>query len=136
VAGLGNPRHDADSFLPIPSPCLPRQQLIEWIALGRELGMETDCRSSTSEITRAIRLRRKISAVQQPQPETFEVRVETSLELSTQIPEHCIAAANPASVLQPNSQSYAPPVSDAFLVGSSLCSLPSPAGLLRSSKDG
>jgi indole-3-glycerol phosphate synthase len=85
--------NDADSFLLIVA-VLRQQQLIDLIALGRELGMEAMVEvHTTEELTRAIAAGAKIIGVNNRNLRTFEVRVETSLELIDQIPEDCIAVS-------------------------------------------
>ena len=85
--------NDADSFLLIVA-VLRQQQLIELIALGRELGMEPMVEVHTSEeLTRAIAAGAKIIGVNNRNLKTLEVRVETSFELIEQIPDDCIAVS-------------------------------------------
>src|ERR1700687_1456279 len=68
--------NDADSFLLIVA-VLRQQQLIELIALGRELGMEPMVEVHTSEeLTRAIAAGAKIIGVNNRNLKTLDVRVE------------------------------------------------------------
>src|SRR5258707_9161025 len=88
--------NDADSFLLIVAT-LRQQQLIELIALGRELGMEPMVEVHTSEEhARAIAAGAKIIGVNNRNLKTLEVRVETSFELIEQIPDDCIAVSESA----------------------------------------
>jgi len=122
--------NDADSFLLIVA-VLRQQQLIELIALGRELGMEPMVEVHTSEeLTRAIAAGAKIIGVNNRNLRTFEVRVETSLELIDQIPEDCIAVSesgirSAAELAKLHAAGF-----DAFLVGSSLMLATDPAAAL------
>jgi len=122
--------NDADSFLLIVA-VLRQQQLIELIALGRELGMEPMVEVHTSEeLTRAIAAGAKIIGVNNRNLRTFEVRVETSLELIDQIPEDCIAVSesgirSAAELAKLHAAGF-----DAFLVGSSLMLASDPAAAL------
>jgi len=122
--------NDADSFLLIVA-VLRQQQLIELIALGRELGMEPMVEVHTSEeLTRAIAAGAKIIGVNNRNLRTFEVRVETSLELIDQIPEHCIAVSESGIRSAAELAKLRAAGFDAFLVGSSLMLATDPAAAL------
>src|SRR5258708_1231891 len=66
--------------------------LAEFLALGRELGMEPLVEVQTrEELTRALAASARIIGVNNRDLRTLEVRVETSVELIAAIPEECIA---------------------------------------------
>jgi indole-3-glycerol phosphate synthase len=122
--------NDADSFLLIVA-VLRQQQLIDLIALGRELGMEAMVEvHTTEELTRAIAAGAKIIGVNNRNLRTFEVRVETSLELIDQIPEDCIAVSESGIRSAAELAKLRAAGFDAFLVGTSLMLASDPAAAL------
>ena len=122
--------NDADSFLLIVAT-LRDQQLIELIALGRELGMEPVVEVHTGEeLSRAIAAGSRIIGINNRNLKTLDVRIETSWELIEQIPDECIAVSEsgirtPGDVAKLRAAGF-----DAFLVGTSLMLAPDPAAAL------
>ena len=122
--------NDADSFLLIVAT-LRDQQLIELIALGRELGMEPVVEVHTSEeLSRAIAAGSRIIGINNRNLKTLDVRVETSFELIEQIPDECIAVSEsgirtPGELAKLRAAGF-----DSFLVGTSLMLAPDPAAAL------
>ena len=122
--------NDADSFLLIVAT-LRDQQLIELIALGRELGMEPVVEVHTGEeLSRAIAAGSRIIGINNRNLKTLDVRVETSFELIEQIPDECIAVSEsgirtPGELAKLRAAGF-----DSFLVGTSLMLAPDPAAAL------
>ncbi len=122
--------NDADSFLLIVAT-LRDQQLIELIALGRELGMEPVVEVHTrEELNRAIAADSRIIGINNRNLKTLDVRVETSFELIEQIPDECIAVSesgirSPGELAKLRAAGF-----DSFLVGTSLMLAPDPAAAL------
>ena len=122
--------NDADSFLLIVAT-LRDQQLIELIALGRELGMEPVIEVHTrEELNRAIAAGSRIIGINNRNLKTLDVRVETSFELIEQIPDDCIAVSEsgirtPGELAKLRAAGF-----DSFLVGTSLMLAPDPAAAL------
>ena len=84
---------DADAFLLI-AAVLGDALLRELLELGRELDMEPLVEVHTrEELERAMAAGARIIGVNNRDLRTFEVRVETSLELIEAIPEDCIAVS-------------------------------------------
>src|ERR1700720_4744624 len=122
--------NDADSFLLIVA-VLRQQQLIELIALGRELGMEPMVEVHTSEeLTRAIAAGAKIIGVNNRNLKTLDVRVETSFELIEQIPDDCIAVSESGIRSAAELASLRAAGFNAFLVGTRLMLSSDPAAAL------
>ena len=122
--------NDADSFLLIVA-VLRQQQLIELIALGRELGMEPMVEVHTSEeLTRAIAGGAKIIGVNNRNLKTLEVRVETSFELIEQIPDDCIAVSESGIRTAAELAKLRAAGFNAFLVGTRLMLSSDPAAAL------
>jgi indole-3-glycerol phosphate synthase len=122
--------NDADSFLLIVA-VLRQQQLIELIALGRELGMEPMVEVHTSEeLTRAIAAGAKIIGVNNRNLKTLDVRVETSFELIEQIPDGCIAVSESGIRSAAELAKLRAAGFDAFLVGTRLMLSSDPAAAL------
>src|SRR6266481_6341758 len=119
--------NDADSFLLIVAT-LRDQQLIELIALGRELGMEPVVEVHTGEeLSRAIAAGSRIIGINNRNLKTLDVRVETSFELIEQIPDECIAVSEsgirtPGELAKLRAAGF-----DPFLVGTSLMLAPAAA---------
>jgi indole-3-glycerol phosphate synthase len=112
--------NDADSFLLIVA-ALRQQQLIELIALGRELGMEPVVEVHTGEeLSRAIAAGAKIIGVNNRNLKTLDVRVETSFELIEQIPDECIAVSESGIRTAGELARLRAAGFDAFLVGTRL----------------
>jgi len=122
--------NDADSFLLI-AAVLHDAQLIELLALCRELGMEPVVEVHTSEeLGRAIKVGAKIIGVNNRNLKTLDVRLETSFELIEQIPDDSIAISESgirtaAELARLRSAGF-----DAFLIGTSLMLAPDPGAAL------
>jgi len=122
---------DADSFLLIVAS-LEDDALRELIALGRELAMEPLVEVHTrAELDRALEAGARIIGVNNRDLRTFDVRVETSLELVEHIPDTCIAVSesglrSPGDIARLRDAGF-----DAFLVGEHLMESPDPGAALR-----
>src|SRR6266436_2940033 len=122
--------NDADSFLLIVA-ALADAQLAELIVLGRELGMEPLVEVHTgAELDRALAARARILGVNNRNLRTFEVRVETSLELIDQIPEDCIAVSESGIRSAAELEKLHAAGFDAFLIGTHLMLSSDPAAAL------
>ena len=83
----------ADAFLLI-AAILEDETLRELLELGRSLKMEPLVEvHSREELSRAIAAGASIIGVNNRDLRTFKVRIETSLELIEDVPEHCIAVS-------------------------------------------
>jgi len=119
--------NDADSFLLIVA-ALCDAQLSELIAQGRELGMEPLVEVHTrEELDRAIAAGAKIIGVNNRNLKTLEVRVPTSVELISHIPEDCIAVSESGLRSNDDLQKLRSAGFDAFLIGEQLMQAPDPA---------
>jgi indole-3-glycerol phosphate synthase len=122
--------NDADSFLLIVA-ALHDSQLVDLIALGREIGMEPVIEVHTSaELDRAIAAGARIIGVNNRDLKTLSVRVETSYELVSRIPDDCIAISesglrNHDDLIKLHAAGF-----DAFLIGEHLMLAPDPAAAL------
>jgi len=124
--------NDADSFLLIVA-ALADTQLHELIALGRELGMEPLVEVHTrAELDRALAADARILGVNNRDLKTLTVRVETSLELIDQIPDHCIAVSESGLRSHDDLLRLRDAGFDAFLIGEHLMLAPDPAVALAS----
>jgi indole-3-glycerol phosphate synthase len=122
--------NDADSFLLIVA-ALRDQQLVNLIALGRELGMEGVVEVHTGEeLARAIAAGAKIIGVNNRSLKTLDVRSETSFELIDQIPEDCIAISESGIRTHGELAKLRAAGFDAFLIGTSLMLASDPATTL------
>jgi indole-3-glycerol phosphate synthase len=122
---------EADSFLLI-AAILEEAQLSELLAAGRELGMEPLVEVHTrDELQRALRAGARIIGVNNRDLRTFEVRVETSLELVEDIPEECIAVSESGIRTAQEIARLRAAGFDAFLIGEHLMQAPDPAAALR-----
>ena len=122
--------NDSDSFLLIVA-ALGDIQLSELISLGRELGMEPLIEVHTrEELDRALVADARIIGVNNRDLKTLAVRMETSFELITEIPEEAIA------VCESGLRSHADLVKlraagfDAFLIGEHLMLAAEPGATL------
>jgi len=121
----------ADSFLLIVS-VLGDAEMQELLALGRELNMEPLVEVHTrEELARAMGAGARILGVNNRDLRTFDVRLETSLELIGDIPDDCIAISesgihSPADLVRLRAAGF-----DGFLVGELLMQSLDPAGALR-----
>lgn len=128
---------NADAFLLI-AAILDDDTLRELLALGRELGMEALVEAhSEDELQRAIGAGAKIIGVNNRDLKTFDVRIDTSLQLVESIPEECIAVSESgirthADLLRLRKAGF-----DAFLIGEHLMTMPDAgAGLAELLRDG
>ena len=122
--------NDADSFLLIVA-ALRQQQLIELIALGRELGMQPLVEVHTAEeLGRAIGAGAKIIGVNNRNLKTLEVRIDTSFDLIDRIPDDCIAVSESGIRTAADLARLRVAGFDAFLVGTSLMLATDPAAAL------
>jgi len=121
---------DADSFLLIVA-VLSDAALRELIALGRELGMEPLVEVHTAqELQRALAAGASIVGVNNRDLRTFEVRVETSLELIEAIPEECVAVSESGLRAHADLTRLRAAGFDAFLIGEYLMQAEDPAAAL------
>lgn len=115
---------NADAFLLIVA-ILGEQDLRELLALGRKLGMEALVEAhSREELDRAVDAGSKIIGINNRDLKTFEVRIDTSLELVGLIPEECVAVSESgirshADLVRMRRAGF-----DAFLVGEYLMAAP------------
>lgn len=122
---------EADAFLLIVS-ILGDGQLRELLALGRELGMEPLVEvHSREELQRAGDARARIVGVNNRDLRTFEVRLETSLELIEAIPDDYTAVCESGLQSRADIERLRAAGFDAFLVGERLMQAPDPAAALR-----
>lgn len=123
---------EADSFLLI-TAILDDALLRELLGLGRELGMEALVEvHSREELARAVDAGARIIGVNNRDLRTFEVRLETSLELIEAIPEECIAVSESGIHSYDDLERLRRAGFDAFLVGEHLMTNPEPPLALRS----
>ncbi|MHB8525344.1 MAG: indole-3-glycerol phosphate synthase TrpC [Candidatus Acidiferrales bacterium] len=121
----------ADSFLLIVA-ILDDQALRELLALGRQLKMEPLVEvHSRNELKRAQGARAKIIGVNNRDLNTFDVSLETSLELVNEIPEECIAVSESGIRTHEDLKRLRAAGFDAFLVGEHLMTMPEPSLGLR-----
>jgi indole-3-glycerol phosphate synthase len=122
---------EADSFLLI-AAILDDALLRDLLALGRELGMEALVEvHSREELQRAVEAGARIVGVNNRDLRTFEVRVETSLELIKAIPDECIAVSESGLRTHEALSRLRVAGFDAFLVGEQLMTAENPAAALR-----
>ena len=122
---------EADAFLLIVS-ILNDAQLRELLALGHELGMSALVEIHTrEELTRAVEAGARIIGVNNRDLRTFDVRVETSLELIAAIPDDCIAVGESGLRTRADLERLRAAGFDAFLIGEQLMQAPDPAAALR-----
>ncbi|HEV2615246.1 MAG TPA: indole-3-glycerol phosphate synthase TrpC [Candidatus Acidoferrales bacterium] len=121
----------ADAFLLI-AAILDDQALRELLELGRELKMEALVEvHSQDELNRAADVGAKIIGVNNRDLKTFEVRLETSLELVEEISEECIAVSESGIRTHRDLERLRSAGFDAFLIGEHLMTVPDPANALR-----
>lgn len=122
---------EADSFLLIVA-ILADDTLRELLFLGRELGMEALVEVHTrEEVERALGAGARIIGVNNRDLKTFEVRLETSLELVEQVPEECTAVSESGIRSQADLEMLRGAGFDAFLVGEHLMTMRDSAEGLR-----
>ena len=121
----------ADSFLLIVA-ILDDRALRELLALGRRLKMEPLVEvHSRNELRRAVDAGSKIIGVNNRDLKTFDVRLETSLELVSEIPEGCIAVSESGIRAHEDLNRLRAAGFDAFLIGEHLMTMPEPSLGLR-----
>ena len=122
--------NDADSFLLIVA-ALGDRQLRELIALGRELGMEPLIEVHThEELDRALTASARIIGVNNRDLKNLTVRMETSYELITEIPDECIAVCESGLHSHEDLTKLRAAGFDAFLIGEHLMLSPDPGTAL------
>jgi indole-3-glycerol phosphate synthase len=110
----------ADSFLLI-TAILDDVALGEMLRLGRSLEMEPLVEvHSRQELDRALTARARIIGVNNRDLRTFEVRLETSLDLVEAIPEDCVAVSESGLHTQDDLARLRRAGFDAFLIGEQL----------------
>lgn len=121
----------ADSFLLI-AAILDDSLLAELLALGRTLGMEPLVEvHSCPELDRALAAGAAIVGVNNRDLRTFEVNLETSLELIEAIPEEVVAVAESGLRTRTDIDRLAAAGFDAFLVGEHVMTSEDPGAALR-----
>ena len=121
----------ADSFLLIVA-ILDDQTLRELLELGRTLKMEALVEvHSRDELKRAADNGARIIGVNNRDLKTFEVRLETSLELAQEIPDECSAVSESGIRAHGDLERLRGAGFDAFLIGEHLMTTPDPANALR-----
>ena len=102
------------------------------LALGRELNMEPLVEVHTrGELDAAISAGARIIGVNNRNLHTLEVRMETSLELVTAIPDTCIAVSESGLRSAADLARLRAAGFDAFLIGETLMRQADPAAALR-----
>ncbi len=121
----------ADAFLLIVA-ILDDGTLRELLELGRSLKMEALVEvHSRNELKRAADIGAKIIGVNNRDLKTFEVRLETSLELVREIPDECVAVSESGIRTHADLERLRGAGFDAFLVGEHLMTMPEPSAGLR-----
>jgi len=121
----------ADSFL-LMAGIFSGAALRELLALGRELGMEPLVEVHTcAELDRALAAGARILGVNNRDLRTFEVRLETSLELIEAIPNECVAVSESGIRTHEDLERLRASGFDAFLVGEHLMQAEDPEAALR-----
>ena len=121
---------NADTFLLIVA-ILDDSELHDLLQLGRHLGMEALVEAhSREELKRAIEAGAKIIGVNNRDLKTFEVKLETSLELAELIPDECIAVSESGIRTHDDLRRLRKAGFDAFLIGEYLMTKPAPAAAL------
>jgi indole-3-glycerol phosphate synthase len=122
--------NDADSFLLIVAT-LGDELLRDLIALGRELGMEPLVEvHNREELDRALEAGAHILGVNNRDLKTLTVRVETSFELISHIPDNCMAVSESGLRSHEDLAKLRAAGFDAFLIGTHLMLAPDPAAAL------
>ncbi len=122
---------DSDAFLLIVA-ILGDAQLQSLIALGKELGMAALVEVHTrEELQRALDAGAAIIGVNNRDLRTFEVRLETSLELVDAIPDTCIAVSESGIHSPDDLQRLRRAGFDAFLIGERLMKAADAGATLR-----
>jgi indole-3-glycerol phosphate synthase len=122
--------NDADSFLLIVA-AVSDSLLRDLLTLGRELHMEPLVEVHTvSELDRALAADARIIGVNNRDLKTLAVRLETSLELIEQIPEHCLAVAESGLRTNTDLRGLRSAGFNGFLIGEHLMQASDPAAAL------
>jgi indole-3-glycerol phosphate synthase len=122
--------NDADSFLLIVA-ALDDLLLRELIGMGRQLGMEPLVEVHTkAELDRALAAEARIVGVNNRDLRTLDVRLETSLELISLIPDECIAVGESGLSTNADLVRLRNAGFDAFLIGEHLMRAEDPAAAL------
>ena len=122
---------EADAFLLIVA-ILGDEQLRALVAQAQELGLHALVEVHTrEELQRALDAGAEIIGVNSRDLRTFEVRLETALELVEHIPAECIAVAESGIHSHADVQRLRAAGYDAFLVGERLMKAADPGGALR-----
>ena len=121
---------NADAFLLI-AAILDDRALRELLELGRGLGMEALVEAhSEEELKRAVGAGAKVIGINNRDLKTFEVKIETSLELAERIPNSCIAVSESGIRGHSDLVRLREAGFDAFLIGEHLMTMPDPAAAL------
>lgn len=122
---------DADAFLLIVT-LLRDAQLRALLALGRELRLPALVEVHTrEELRRAVDCGAQVIGVNNRDLRTFDVRLETSLELVEEIPQDCIAVSESGIHSTEDLRRLREAGFDAFLVGERLMKAAEPGAALR-----
>jgi indole-3-glycerol phosphate synthase len=122
---------EADSFLLI-AAILDDSVLRELLALGRELGMEALVEVHTrEELRRALDAGARILGVNNRDLRSFDVRLDTSLELIEEIPDGCIAVSESGLRARDDLLRLRAAGFDAFLIGEQLMQAADPGAALK-----
>jgi indole-3-glycerol phosphate synthase len=120
----------ADSFLLI-TAVLEDCDLKDLLVLGRELKMEPLVEVHTrEELARALSAGARVVGINNRDLRTFDIRLETSLELVDAIPDDCIAVSESGVRSRQDMERLRRAGFDAFLIGEQLMTRPDPAAAL------
>lgn len=121
----------ADSFLLI-AAVLSDSAMRQLIELGRSLGMEPLVEvHSREELERVVGAGARVIGVNNRDLHTFQVRLETSLELIDKIPEDCVAVSESGLRTREDLMKLSAAGFDAFLIGEHLMKSAKPGEALR-----
>jgi indole-3-glycerol phosphate synthase len=121
----------ADAFLLIVAILRP-EELWSLMRLGRELGMAALVEVHTAdELKRALEAGAEIIGVNNRNLKTFEVNLDTSLQLGERIPKECVAVSESGLGRREDLPRLRAAGFDAFLIGEHLMQAASPALALR-----
>lgn len=121
---------NADAFLLI-AAILDDFKLRELLELGRQLGMEALAEAhSEEELKRTVDAGAKIIGINNRDLKSFDVRLETSLELVELLPEECIAVSESGIRTHTDLLRLREAGFNAFLIGEHLMTKPDPAATL------
>lgn len=121
---------NADAFLLI-AAILDDFKLRELLELGRQLGMEALIEAhSEEELKRTVDAGAKIIGINNRDLKSFDVRLETSLELVELLPEECIAVSESGIRTHTDLLRLREAGFNAFLIGEHLMTKPDPAAAL------